>query len=118
MPIPFLLWKSSRITFNANQNTMRMLRVFHVEVLQGSASFVDQNRVQLSKPDGTATELCSTAVVIATGSQANRLPQIDFTLPGVFDSEPGAIRGFQSTKTGLESGLGYNCMIMIVYMQV
>lgn len=76
-----------QITFNANQNTMRMLRVFHVEVLQGSASFVDQNRVQLTKPDGTATELCSTAVVIATGSQANRLPQIDFTLPGVFDSD-------------------------------
>jgi pyruvate/2-oxoglutarate dehydrogenase complex dihydrolipoamide dehydrogenase (E3) component len=90
-----LLWKLSRITFNANQNTMRMLRVFHVEVLQGSASFVDQNRVQLPKPDGTTTELCSTAVVIATGAQANRLPQIDFTLPGVFDSEPGAIRGFQ-----------------------
>lgn len=67
---------------------MRMLRVFHIEVLQGSASFVDQNSVQLTKPDDSTTTLRSTAVVIATGSRANRLPQIDFSLPGVFDSAP------------------------------
>eukprot|EP00438_Fugacium_kawagutii_P000615 Skav207562 [mRNA] locus=scaffold3235:188071:190217:- [translate_table: standard] len=67
---------------------MRMLRVFHIEVLQGSAAFVDQNSVELTKPDGTSSTLRSTAVVIATGSRANRLPQIDFELPGVFDSEP------------------------------
>ena len=67
---------------------MRMLRVFHIEVLQGSASFLDDKHVELKKPDGTSTTLSSSAVVIATGSQANRLPQIDFTLPGVFDSEP------------------------------
>eukprot|EP00434_Breviolum_minutum_P013983 symbB.v1.2.012331.t1/scaffold840.1/size211989/2 len=76
-----------QITFNANQNTMRMLRVFHIEVLQGSASFVDQNSVQLTKPDDSTTTLRSAAVVIATGSRANRLPQIDFSLPGVFDSD-------------------------------
>ena len=58
-----------------------------LEVLQGSASFVDEQRVKLRRPDGSEELLHCSAVVVATGSRANRLPMIDFDLPGVFDSD-------------------------------
>ncbi|CAK9102028.1 Soluble pyridine nucleotide transhydrogenase (STH) (NAD(P)(+) transhydrogenase [B-specific]) [Durusdinium trenchii] len=80
-----------QITLNANRNTMRMLRVFHVEVLHGSAEFLDATTVQLNPSDAKGAaeprRLSASAVVVATGSRANRLPMIDFELPGVFDSD-------------------------------
>eukprot|EP00439_Symbiodinium_sp_Y106_P079609 s6_g18.t1 len=62
----------SRVTADAQANAARLLRTFHVDVLPGAASFVDPG---------------TTAVVIATGSKANRLPMIPFDVPGVYDSD-------------------------------
>lgn len=90
-----------------------------IEVLQGSASFVDEQRVKLRKPDGSEQLLHCAAVVIATGSRANRLPMIDFELPGVFDSDTISqldfipksmiVQGGGIIGRGLEAGHLYRC---------
>ncbi|CAE7406527.1 sthA, partial [Symbiodinium sp. CCMP2456] len=76
-----------KITAHAHENTMRLLHVFHIDVLVGAASFVDTKTVSIAEPGGGVKTFESFAFVVATGSKANRLPMIPFDLPGVYDSD-------------------------------
>lgn len=76
-----------KITAHAHENTMRLLHVFHIDVLVGAASFVDTKTVSITEPGGGVKTFESFAFVVATGSKANRLPMIPFDLPGVYDSD-------------------------------
>ncbi|CAJ1354082.1 unnamed protein product [Effrenium voratum] len=78
-----------QITLSAHESTMRLLRSFHVDVLQGAASFVDASTLCLEAGLGATRRTLRSGhgVVVATGSHANRLPMIPFELFGVFDSD-------------------------------
>ena len=58
-----------------------------VPVLQGNASFVDSNTLQVEKADGSTDTLTARQFVIATGSRPYRPQNIDFSHPRVYDSD-------------------------------
>eukprot|EP00971_Amphidinium_carterae_P096519 1910175-Amphidinium_carterae.1 len=73
---------------NAQREAARLLRTYHVAVLHGKGSFVNERKC-LYTPAGDAapTEIEADAIIIATGSRSNRFPPADFSLPGVYDSD-------------------------------
>ncbi|CAJ1374615.1 unnamed protein product, partial [Effrenium voratum] len=75
-----------RVTADAEANSLRMLRTFHVTVLKGSGHFLDKSRIRFSGEDGEV-DLPFNGAVVATGSRANRLPMVPASLPGVYDSD-------------------------------
>ncbi|APZ95473.1 Si-specific NAD(P)(+) transhydrogenase [Fuerstiella marisgermanici] len=58
-----------------------------VTVYNGTASFLDANRVQVDEPDGDTRILSASSFVIATGSRPYNPPDVDFNHPRVFDSD-------------------------------
>ncbi|MCC5878968.1 MAG: Si-specific NAD(P)(+) transhydrogenase [Idiomarina sp.] len=58
-----------------------------VPVIQGNASFVDTNSMQIEKADGSTDTLTAKQFVIATGSRPYRPANIDFSHPRVYDSD-------------------------------
>lgn len=67
----------------------RLLRMFRIQRLRGRGRIKADGTVlfEPSNPDEASRELCTEAILIATGSRALRPPHIDFSLPGVFDSD-------------------------------
>jgi NAD(P) transhydrogenase len=58
-----------------------------VEVLQGDARFLDAHTVEVERPDDIPLLLRAPHVVIATGSRPYHPPDVDFSLPRVFDAD-------------------------------
>ena len=58
-----------------------------IQLVYGSASFVDSHTVDVCLPDGAIERLTASNVVIATGSRPYRPDGIDFAHPAVFDSD-------------------------------
>jgi NAD(P) transhydrogenase len=58
-----------------------------VTVIHGSASFVDANRIKVTKNDGSFDYLNVEQVVIATGSRPYHPGDIDFKHPRIYDSD-------------------------------
>eukprot|EP00931_Biecheleriopsis_adriatica_P039437 TRINITY_DN22553_c0_g1_i1.p1 TRINITY_DN22553_c0_g1~~TRINITY_DN22553_c0_g1_i1.p1 ORF type:complete len:975 (-),score=177.41 TRINITY_DN22553_c0_g1_i1:28-2952(-) len=77
----------SQMQTSAQEMTARLLRTFHVDVLKGSGAFVNTSTVRYTPAEGTSQDLTASAIIIATGSRANRLPMIPFDIPGIFDSD-------------------------------
>eukprot|EP00439_Symbiodinium_sp_Y106_P081953 s6_g21.t1 len=69
-----------KITAHAHENTMRLLHVFHIDVLVGAASFIDAKTVSIAEPGGGLKTFESFAFVEPLGG-------IPFDLPGVYDSD-------------------------------
>ncbi len=59
----------------------------HVSVLHGQARFVGPNAITLTSPDGRDQTLEAEHFVLATGSRPYHPPDVDFSSPGVFDSD-------------------------------
>lgn len=59
----------------------------HVNLLKGSATFLDHETLLFQSVQGEARQLKADCIVIATGSRALRVPNIPFDSPGVFDSD-------------------------------
>eukprot|EP00931_Biecheleriopsis_adriatica_P024378 TRINITY_DN15208_c0_g2_i1.p1 TRINITY_DN15208_c0_g2~~TRINITY_DN15208_c0_g2_i1.p1 ORF type:complete len:1092 (+),score=239.18 TRINITY_DN15208_c0_g2_i1:40-3315(+) len=76
-----------RVTADAAAVANHLLRTFQVDVLKGTGSFKDAETICHTSPNGSTVELNTTAVIIATGSRANRLPMIPSDVPGVVDSD-------------------------------
>lgn len=53
----------------------------------GQASFVDQNTIEILKPDGSTETISAKIIVIATGSRPYQPAEIDFNHPRVYDSD-------------------------------
>ena len=58
-----------------------------VELITGSASFIDANTIQIVKNDGSIEKLSAEKIVIATGSHPYRPDDINFSHPRVYDSD-------------------------------
>jgi NAD(P) transhydrogenase len=58
-----------------------------VEVLFGFARFVDDRKLNVLRPDGTADLLETDQFVVATGSSPYHPPDVDFSHPRVLDSD-------------------------------
>ena len=73
------------------EKQVEMRRSFYdrndVEVIQGTASFLDANHINVRHEDGTNITLRASAFVIATGSRPYRPEGVDFTHPRIFDSD-------------------------------
>mmetsp|Transcript_31544 Transcript_31544/g.90461 ORF Transcript_31544/g.90461 Transcript_31544/m.90461 type:complete len:1252 (+) Transcript_31544:132-3887(+) len=77
----------SRAMENAECDAARLSRTFQVKILQGYGSLVDEKTVLFKDLEGAEKVLKTEAIVIATGSKANRFPPVDYSLPGVYDSD-------------------------------
>lgn len=77
----------ARASENAEYKAARLSRTFQVKIMQGYGSLKDENTVLFKGVDGEEKELKTDAVIIATGSKANRFPPVDYELPGVYDSD-------------------------------
>lgn len=58
-----------------------------VPVLEGSASFIDRNTIEISPPAGDPFRVQAEKFVIATGSRPYHPPGLDFSHPRVLDSD-------------------------------
>lgn len=58
-----------------------------VPVIQGSASFVGENSLQIEKADGSTDTLTARQFVIATGSRPYHPANVDFSHPRIYDSD-------------------------------
>lgn len=58
-----------------------------VELITGEASFINANKIQVIKTDGSIEEVSAEKIVIATGSHPYRPDDIDFNHPRVYDSD-------------------------------
>ncbi|HEV2352482.1 MAG TPA: Si-specific NAD(P)(+) transhydrogenase [Terriglobia bacterium] len=63
------------------------LLAHHVDVLQGSASFEDPHTIQVQLADGGTETLTADYILLATGSQPHRPPDIPFDDRLIFDSD-------------------------------
>jgi len=78
----------ARTTRSAQHQASRTLRAFQIAWLRGRGSIVDENTVQVTTDGSVAGwPVKADAIIIATGSKANRFPPVDFGLPGVYDSD-------------------------------
>lgn len=95
----------------AAASCQRLVRTLKVEVICGSACIVNSQTVKVYKEGEEEPKVyrCMN-LMIATGSKANRFPPVDYTLPGVFDSDsiqsidriPGSLLVQGSGIIGLE----------------
>lgn len=73
------------------QKQVDMRRGFYdrngVDVLHGTAHFVDENTVEVCEEDGGRQRLSAKAIVLAPGSRPYRPEGIDFNHPLIFDSD-------------------------------
>ena len=63
------------------------LRRNHVDIINGTASFVDAHQLRVTTPDGPAQKLSASFIVIATGSRPRRLEQFPFDDKTICDSD-------------------------------
>ncbi len=78
-------WKT-RVVDRLVRGVEFLLRSNGVEVVKGTARFLDARRVMVAQPDGTEVEMSADSIVIATGSQPTVLPGFEPDGRHVLDS--------------------------------
>jgi dihydrolipoamide dehydrogenase len=78
-------WKG-RVVDRLVRGVEFLLRSNGVEVVKGTARFLDARRVMVAQPDGTEVEMSADNIVIATGSQPTVLPGLEPDGQSVLDS--------------------------------
>jgi NAD(P) transhydrogenase len=81
-----------------------------VDVIQGTARFVDPNTIEVTHPGRAVRRLEARGFVIASGSRPYRPADVDFTHPNIFDSDtlltldrtPGSIVIYGAGVVGCE----------------
>jgi NAD(P) transhydrogenase len=68
------------------QRVLNNLKLHNIELVHGQATFEDSHTVAVHGPDGTR-RLSATIILIATGSQPHRPPEIAFDDRHTFDSD-------------------------------
>jgi NAD(P) transhydrogenase len=79
-----------RVAITINQETEVMshqLRRNNVEVIQGSASFLDAHRIQIENRHGKTSEVKGDHILLATGTKPNRPEHIPFDGESIIDSD-------------------------------
>lgn len=81
----------SQVGRRAEERNKKLLATFHIEVLKGWGSILDEGTILFQPLTGDSVNLTADCVVIATGSRSNRAKRerlgIPFHVPGVFDSD-------------------------------
>jgi dihydrolipoamide dehydrogenase len=78
-------WKG-RVVDRLVRGVEFLLRSNGVEVVKGTARFLDARRVTVAQPDGTEVEMSADNIVVATGSQPTVLPGFEPDGQSVLDS--------------------------------
>ncbi len=78
-------WKG-RVVDRLVRGVEFLLRSNGVEVIKGTARFLDARRVVVAQPDGTEVEMSADSIVVATGSQPTVLPGFEPDGQSVLDS--------------------------------
>jgi len=78
-------WKG-RVVDRLVRGVEFLLRSNGVEVVKGTARFLDARRVMVAQPDGTEVEMSADSIVVASGSQPAVLPGFDPDGQSVLDS--------------------------------
>jgi NAD(P) transhydrogenase len=83
-----------KVVSRTSEATNKMLQTFHIDLLKGKGSFIDQETVLYEPCQEKGCEfyeqnqeLKADCIVIATGSKSFRLPGVPFHRPGVYDSD-------------------------------
>lgn len=104
-PLSWLLQRLHRVV----SQQVRMRSHFYmrngVEVIQGQASFVDENHLHITRERGRVDTVAFDQAVIATGSRPYEPPDVDFSHPRVFNSDTILNPGF-SPRTMIIYGAG------------
>jgi len=72
---------------NSGYEAKRLLHTFQVKHMRGYGTIQDENTVSFVGNNGEEKTLKTDAIIIATGSKANRFAPTSFELPGVYDSD-------------------------------
>jgi NAD(P) transhydrogenase len=84
---PSLLKNISEVVNRQVAMRSRFYKRNNVETYRGTVSFVDKNRIKVTRKDDTLFYLSSSNFVIATGSRPYHPPEIDFDHPRIYDSD-------------------------------
>jgi len=71
----------------ASSAAARTIRTFHISVMKGTGSIVDEGKIRFQAPGEEDRVLQTEAILICTGSKSNRFPPTKFDIPGVYDSD-------------------------------
>jgi len=103
------------------QRILRNLELHNIELVRGQATFEDSHTVAVHGPDG-ARRLSAAIILIATGSQPHRPPEIAFDDTHTFDSDTflrmGRIPKSLAIIGGGVIGCEYASMFMALDVQV
>lgn len=84
---PQILSNATRVIETQVSARRRFYERNRIPVFPGSASFVDQNTLEIKSHLGTTTRIQAKHFVIATGSRPYHPPELDFTHPRIVDSD-------------------------------
>jgi NAD(P) transhydrogenase len=86
-PFPDVLKSAERVIAKQVASRTSYYARNRVDVFFGTASFSDEQTVQVICPNGAQERLVARQVIIATGSRPYRPVDIDFTHPRIYDSD-------------------------------
>src|SRR5690606_20928481 len=64
----------------------QLVKARKITYLQGMASFVDSNTLEVAKKDGGKETLSFDNIIVATGSHPTKIPKVSIDSPKVLDS--------------------------------
>ena len=77
--------RKDRVVRRLVKGVEHLLKSHDVEIIEGEAEFVDENKVFVNSEDNDL-EIKSEKIIIATGSKVSKIPIDGIDLPGVIDS--------------------------------
>lgn len=84
---PDLLRAADEVILEQVRTRYRYYQRNRVAVYFGRARFLDERRIEVTRPDGKIEQLAGDHIVIATGSRPYHPPDVDFTHPRILDSD-------------------------------
>lgn len=96
---PQLLKAADSVIQQQVENSYRYYARNKVDVVHGSAAFVDEKTVRVTSQDGSEEVIQADNFVIATGSSPYHPPDIDFSHPRIHDSD--SILGLEHTPESM-----------------
>ncbi len=86
---PAIVARKQKVVLQLRGGTEGLLKGNGVNVVRGTASFLDSHRLQVRLADGGSDVVTARSIIIATGSTEGRPPVPGLDLPGVFGSKEG-----------------------------
>lgn len=87
LTLPDLMVRKDQVIETEVGVVSHQLKRNKIEILQGTASFVDPHTLRITGQDGTVDRICSSVVILATGSRPRRPAEIPFDDVMICDSD-------------------------------